>query len=232
MTAARAAYLASLALAAAAIAIAVLMQGGDPPLAAPMADGFRSPILALEFASTPEDLAFLSGDDAAQLRAELQRVQALDTWFPIAYAGMAAAFLIGLGLSGRAIAWLGAMLALATIPADWWENAAIADILAALDAGQVPSLEAIQLTTWIKWGLIAGYAALTAAALWTDRRPILSAPSIAACLSVIAVAASGASGSFAEIMALVMLVWMLSYPLAAMLGLFTRQDRLKRLFRR
>jgi hypothetical protein len=79
---------------------------GTPPTSEfAMAEGFQTPILALEFAKSPEDLAFLQGEDAAELRAALVHTQALDRYFPIAYAGMAAMLFLGLALRGRWPGW-------------------------------------------------------------------------------------------------------------------------------
>ena len=261
MTAQKWAFAATLGLALVTTGIIALMQASPPPEgAAPMAAGFETPILALEFARSAADLDFLAGPGAAELRAWLERVQFLDWFFPPAYAGMAAVFFLGLALRGNFLALLGVGLAIATIPADWQENATINAILAELDApvcnaetrpedpeadisiaaclpegaldNASPELtaaafafdtfipvrvEMLKVDTWVKWGLIAAYAALLAVLLWADRKRILAAPPALAALALAATFLSGSNGYVAEIMSLLLIPFMLTFPVAAVM---------------
>jgi hypothetical protein len=134
MTPSRWAFVATLVLTLATLAFPLALFGTPPDLgSAPMANGFQTPILAFEFAKGIDDIAFLQGEDAAALRAWLVDVQFKDNVFPIAYAGMAAVFFLGMALRGRFLAVIGIGLALATIPADWQENATMNAILAELE---------------------------------------------------------------------------------------------------
>lgn len=128
MTLARLSHLVVLLLAIITIVIAAMM-GSPPAPVVPMAEGFSTPILALEFAQAAEDVAFLQGEEAAELRAALTHTQALDRYFPLAYAGMAAVFFAALWSAGRRLALVGMLLAILTIPADWWENSVIDQML-------------------------------------------------------------------------------------------------------
>ena len=128
MTPARWAFAACLLLALATVGLS-LLSGAAPAPAVPLHDGFRSPVLALEFATRAEHLDFLQGEAGAEMRDYIRRVQFIDVFFPLAYAGMASAFFLGLALRGNFLAILGVGLALATILADWQENATIDDIL-------------------------------------------------------------------------------------------------------
>jgi len=253
------AFIASLVFSIASI-ILVFMFGGEPPAgSAPMAEGFKTPILALEFARSLEDLAFLQGRDAAALRANLMRVQSLDQYFPIAYAGMAALFFFALVLRGNKLAWIAVALAVATILADWVENQSVDSIIALsglyscepivdseaefcifIEENLMPSVHAppsqypgeadrqnrlqealpvLTLTTWIKWGLIAGYGAMMALLMIRDKRRILALPSAAASLAILATYLSGSSGQMAEIILMTMPAFMLSFPIAAVMYL-------------
>lgn len=208
-------------------------MGGDPPApGAPMTRGYETPILLLEFAGSEQDLAFLEGDAGAPLRAHLERVQALDFWFPIAYAGLAFWCFLGMALMGRKLAWIGAILSAATIPADWAENAVINDILLVMGRGEGAAafLPDLALTTWIKWGLIAAYAIVFGLVLISDRRRLLAVPALAGGGIILATAATQASARFAELIMLPLALFFLTILLTAMLYLResfkaeTRQD--------
>jgi hypothetical protein len=241
---------------------------GTPPASqVPMAEGFQTPILALEFANSLEDVAFLQGLGVGQsnLRTALVNIQALDRYFPIAYAGMASVMFCGLALRGRKLAWAAAAIALLTIPADWMENhyvdsilkysggftcIAISDRPAGTDlclfmtepdptiawhgVGEPQllgdpevrdyklrsNLPFLQLTTWIKWGLIGLYAAFMSILMFRDKRRLLAVPGAVAAVAVAATWLSGSSGVFAELMGLAMIPFMLSFPVAAAMYLF------------
>tara|TARA_R110000868_G_scaffold56829_7_gene175988 strand:+ start:7498 stop:8208 length:711 start_codon:yes stop_codon:yes gene_type:complete len=223
----RASKLAFIAAIAAAIATLIfpILFGSPPDLgAAPMAAGFKTPILALEFVRSVDDLAFLQGDGGAALRAFLADTQSLDRFFPLAYAGMAALFFLALGLRhpARWLAWAALAVALVTIGADWAENAVINRVLETLSAGGEPGsglLAALYGHTWIKWGLIALYAALFSVLMWQDKRRLLAIPGIVAALAIAATWASGSSGQVAEIMSALLIPFMLTFPLAAVMYL-------------
>ncbi|MFT6661494.1 MAG: hypothetical protein ACJA0K_001486 [Maricaulis maris] len=263
MTLSRWAFVATLVLTLATLAFPLALFGSPPNLgSAPMAPGFQTPILALEFAEDIDDIAFLRGDDAAALRAWLVDVQFKDWFFPVAYAGMAAVFFLGMALRGRFLAVIGIGLALATIPADWQENATINDILAeienplcgediepadgrddvvlrdclprgyfdeasaeaelvsyAFDTFLPVRIEMLRIDTWIKWGLIAAYAAWLAAMLWMDRRRILAIPAALGALSIAATWISGSNGHVAELMGILLIPMMLTFPVAAVMYL-------------
>jgi len=189
-----------------------------------MADGFVTPILALEFARSTADLAFLQGEGADALRGFLFDTQSLDRFFPIAYAGMAAMFFLALGLRnpGRWLAWAGLVVAVVTIGADWAENRVIWRLLTELSAGDEPRarlLAALQGHTWIKWALIGLYAALFSVLMWQDKRRLLAIPGIVAALAIAATWLSGSNGQVAEIMGTLLIPFMLTFPLAAVMYL-------------
>ena len=129
------------------------------PSAATLSDGFRTPIIAFEFAKSEADLAFLAGssDTANRHRADIDRGQHLDMVFPFAYGGLMALLLVGLARKGVHSAWVGACFALAIIPSDIRENLVMFDITSALARGQTSAnlLPALWSATWIKWWCIA-----------------------------------------------------------------------------
>tara|TARA_R110002072_G_scaffold16229_9_gene63693 strand:- start:358 stop:1068 length:711 start_codon:yes stop_codon:yes gene_type:complete len=218
------AFIAAIA-AASATLIFPLLFGAAPDLgSAPMAAGFQTPILAFEFARSADDLAFLQGDAATALRAFLRHTQSLDRFFPLAYAGMAAMFFLALGLQRprRWLAWAALVIAVVTIGADWAENAVLNRLLAEISAGDAPRaglLAALQGHTWIKWGLIGLYAALFSLLMWQDKRRLLAIPGAVATLAIAVTWASGSNGQVAEIMGALLIPFMLTFPLAAVLYL-------------
>lgn len=227
MSASKLCFIATFLFAIGTIALSGLM-GTPPAPVVPMADGFVTPILALEFAQGPEDLAFLQGEAATELRAALMHTQDLDRYFPLAYAGMAAVLFLGLGLQGRKLAWLGLALALLTIPADWLENGEIEQLITLAAATDVfgeeiydPLLD-LFITTWVKWGLIAAYALIMAVVMFQEKRRILAIPGALAAVALAATFLSGSNGHVAEVMGLTMLPFMLSFPVAAGLHIWTR----------
>ncbi len=227
MSASKLCFIATLLFAIATIVISGMM-GTPPAPVVPMADGFQTPILALEFARTAEDLAFLQGEAAASLRDALMHTQALDRYFPLAYAGMAAVFFLGLALGGRGWAWLAMLLAVLTIPADWLENDVLEHLIHLTattdefgDEIDNPLLNMV-ITTWIKWGLIAAYALMMAVLMLQEKRRLLAIPGALAAIALAATFLSGSSGHVAEIMGLTMLPFMLSFPIAAVMSLIKR----------
>lgn len=201
------------------VSLVVQFGGETPPSSVPMADGFETPILALEFAGSEADLAFLQGPGGAPLRAELQRVQVLDHWFPIAYAGLAFWFFTGAFLRGQKLALLGALLAIATVFADWNENGVINAMLAAMDEGGsgVGWLPELALATWIKWLLIATWSIVFSTTLYIAGRPILGLPGLLAGGVIIAAAIVGGDPVVAERITLPLALLFLTILLTAMI---------------
>ncbi|WP_412546121.1 hypothetical protein [Maricaulis sp. MIT060901] len=130
---ARKAFYLTIILAVVTLGFAGLM--GQPGPLQPDTDlnGFQRPIFALYFATSLNDLHFITGAEGAALRQHLMRLQAIDTWFPLAYGGMAMAFFLALGVRGSRAAWLGLGLAAFTIGADWAENDAANRVLAGME---------------------------------------------------------------------------------------------------
>ncbi|WP_203292427.1 hypothetical protein [Maricaulis parjimensis] len=262
----------TLLLAVLTLAFPLALFGSPPEPAAPLQDGFKTPILAFEFATRVEHLAFLQGEAGAEMRTYLRHVQFLDWFFPVAYAGMAASFFMALALRGNFLALIGVGLALATIPADWQENAtmnaildeienpvcneatipperagdyvlrdclgedALAEASPALDIASFAldsflplRVEMLRIDTWIKWGLIAAYAGWLAILFFLAKRPILAIPPTLAALSLgacwVAVMTGTGAGIAAELMSLVLIPFMLTFPVAAVMYVLGHKKR-------
>lgn len=134
------------------------------PQQAPLPEGWSSPILALEFARTPADLAWLAGPEAEPLRLAFDRGHVLDTAFPVTYAAILVTW--GLLLADRSRAgWVVAVSAALACPLDWWENGVLVTVTEALrqGAGFAPLLDSLHLATSLKWGALGVAAAGMAA---------------------------------------------------------------------
>ena len=198
------------------LVFAGLMQAGAPEGLPASINGFDRPIFAVYFARSIEDLAFITGPETAAIRAWIQGIQALDTWFPLAYGGMGMAFFAGLGLRGRKLAFLGVILAAAAIGADWAENVVANRILAELDAGGDPTalLAAMWGHTWIKWGLIAAYSAFLSFLLIRDGRRMLAIIPGLTAIAFLATYASGANPDVFRVTNYLLVAFMLTFPVA------------------
>lgn len=185
-------------LAALILGIALLLA---LPAKAKLSEGFSTPIVALVFAKTPDDLLFLTGKEsvAIEMREKISRGQQVDMMFPFAYGGLLAMSLWCLARAGEKSAWFGMVFALGLIPADIRENLVLADLLSELEKGQsvTASLALLYPAAWIKWGclavatgifsfcairqkmpytgVLAGIVAITLALTWfTNTRPIVA----------------------------------------------------------
>ena len=78
------------------------------PSSAELTEGFRTPIIAFEFARSDADLAFLSGsgEPAKSNRTMMNAGHRWDMIFPFAYAGFVALLLLQFVLRGQRWLWL------------------------------------------------------------------------------------------------------------------------------
>jgi hypothetical protein len=213
--------------AAVTLIFAGLMQSGAPESVPASVNGFNRPIFALYFARSVGDLAFITGPGAAAIRDWMQGIQALDNWFPLAYGGMAMAFFAGLGLRGRKLAFLGIVLVAGAIVADWAENAVANRILADLDAGRHPAaeLDAMWRHTWIKWGLIAAYSGVLSYLLATDGRRLLAIIPGLTAIAFVVTYFTAADPDVFRVTNLLLVAFMLTFPVAAIFYLRARDRR-------
>lgn len=213
------AFLCAFGFTAAVIVFVVLFGQTMPQTATGMADGFETPILALEFANSRDDLAFVRAEEATELRAAFMAGQALDVWFPLAYGGLMIAVLAGLALNGRPLAWIGVLAATIAIPADWWENDIIHRIL--IDPEGAPAdLPALAASTFTKWFAISGAAAVFALSTFRQGWWPLAILALPCAIAGPVVAAMGAPGHLAEPGSTATTLFFLLLPVTAGWGLF------------
>jgi hypothetical protein len=192
------------------------------PASAELTDGFRTPVLAFEFAQSEADLAFLTGssDAAVQHRRQMDHGQQLDMAFPFAYGGLIALYLMALGRQGIKSAWIGAVIAVAIIPADIRENLVMLEITSALAQGDSigPFLPALWAATWLKWGCIAASMGFLAFGLLSRKAWYGGTLSAVASAAIVLTWLTGAHPIVAETMLLLVSVFFVFFPVHAVIA--------------
>jgi hypothetical protein len=129
------------------------------PSQAPLPAGFSSPIIAFEFAKSPADIAYLSGDsiESSEFRDRMRKGHHWDMAFPFAYAGFLFLLLLSGYKKGHTLSLVGMLTAVSIIAFDINENLVL---LGLVEASQYNSLQAdlfssLHIATWLKWGAIA-----------------------------------------------------------------------------
>lgn len=186
------------------------------PWQANLSEGFRTPIIAFEFARSPGDVAFLTGGDAAAAanRAKMRAGHRWDTVFPFAYAGFIACLLLHLAARGHRWLWFAVPVALLIIPLDLRENAVLVAITDALEQGDPVErlLTELHIATWLKWGALGLSLAALAIALLADRAYLAAAVSAVAALGIAACWASDSAPRVAEAMSALTALFFLYLP--------------------
>lgn len=200
------------------------------PLQAELADGFRTPIIAFEFARSEADLAFLSSMDAAgaAYRQDMRAGQHWDTVFPFAYGIFLALNILPFWRKQRIFAALGLLFCIAVIPLDLNENRVLEQILRKLDAG-LPAgelLEQLYIATWLKWGALGLSLAVLGGLFISAQRWLLATLALIAASLHLLCWCTGSGGLAAEAMAVSVSLVFLVLACQAWLELFrTRYQR-------
>ena len=186
------------------IALAVVLQGIFPA-EAELERGFRSPVLAFEFARSADDLAFLAGpgEGPREMRRAMDEGHRWDTIFPFAYGGMLLLLLLRHGLRGRVEGWVGTATACVTVIGDLTENQVLTSITAVLERGEPADalLPGLWTATWIKWGALGLTFAALALCRLRERRPVTAVATALPAVAVGLTYLTGAPATVAEIMA-------------------------------
>ncbi len=174
------------------------------PSNADLSEGFRTPIIAFEFAKTDADLAFLSGDGETS-RLNRKKMDAGHRWdmvFPFAYAGFVALLLLQSATRGQRRLGLAIPVALLIIPFDIWENTILIALTRAL--GNADSIDMLlvelHLATWLKWGALGISIAALAIGYIVERAYLSALLAVVAAMSVAACWISGSKPALTELM--------------------------------
>jgi hypothetical protein len=191
------------------------------PSTAKMTEGFRTPIIAFEFAKTDADLAFLSGSDeiARENRQKMDNGHRWDAVFPFAYAGFIALLLLHLAARGHRWLWVAMPIALLIIPLDLRENGVLVAITHALDgSGSVSALlRELHAATWLKWGALGISLGALAFGFLADKAYLAAVVSVVAALGIAACWASGSAPRVAETMSMLTALFFLYVPVRAII---------------
>ncbi|WP_269621462.1 hypothetical protein [Zhongshania sp. BJYM1] len=191
------------------------------PLSADLSEGFRTPIIAFEFAQTEEDLSFLSGSTESS-RLNREKMDAGHVWdmvFPFAYAGFIALTAIQLASRGRRFIYAGAVLAVLIIPLDINENLTLLKITEAL--GNSVSIGTLLLelhtATWLKWGAIGISISVLALGFAASKEYLSAAISLLAALGIAAYWVFDSEPVLAELMSILLSLFILILSIKACL---------------
>jgi hypothetical protein len=203
-----------LARAAAFLGVAVIVIAGIMMLIYPSVEGlpagFRSPVLAFEFATSESDLAFMAGSDenARQIRREMNRGQLLDMVFPFAYGGLILVLLLTLTRKGYLLPKIGIIFALAIIPADLWENQVMYAITKRLEEGLLAAdlLPRLHKATWLKWWAIGLSAICLSVGYFQQKKYLNGFIGIMGGTGIAVAWITGGNAIFVEMMALLLLI--------------------------
>lgn len=195
------------------------------PSRADLPDGFRTPIIAFEFARSEADLSYLAGTSSASQRNR-QMMDAGHQWdmaFPFAYGGFIAMLLLHMQSRGHRISLLGIPLALAIIPFDIHENLVLLNITSALAAASPVTelLAQLHTATWLKWAALGASIAVLAICLFRAREFLFAVVAFAAALSVAACGALDSQPVAAEAMSAVISLFFLVFTVRACIRSWT-----------
>lgn len=193
------------------------------PLTAELPAGFRTPIIAFEFAAAESDLSYLAGDGAVETanRAKMEAGMRWDMAFPFAYAGFLLLLLLQLAQEGQRLALIGIPFAVLIVPLDINENISLLRIVEALGAGEMAGqlLPDLSRATWLKWGAIAVAIAVLALGLVRRGAYFSAALSGTAALVIVMCWISGSNPLIAETMSLMLSLFFLVFGVKACLKL-------------
>lgn len=189
------------------------------PVSAELSEGFRTPIIAFEFAKTEADLAFLSGSSEVN-RLNREKMDAGHVWdmaFPFAYGGFIALMLLLIFKNGHRFVWLGMLFAVSIIPFDINENLTMLQITQALaNAASIENLLIeLQIATWLKWGAIGISMAVLAMGFTANKEYGSAVVSLIAALAIAACWVSNAEPSITEIMSVLTFLFFVIFSVKA-----------------
>ena len=140
-------------------------------------EGFISPIIALEFASSKEDLKFLIGNTPSKIEAR-QRIKYghyIDMFFLFAYSLLIASSILSIAAKTKTWVSAGIIFAILIIPLDIAENIILLAITETIENQYSPEiwLNDLRILTNLKWGTIALSLSLLGFAFIDTKRLVL-----------------------------------------------------------
>ncbi|MBP6472130.1 MAG: hypothetical protein KBE23_04920 [Chloroflexi bacterium] len=135
-------------------------------------EGIGSPIIAFEFAETPEEIYTLLGangtPEQAAMAAAMDQGNRIDYLYMLLYSGFLFTFaMTAVRQTKQRWLYVTAVLALLAFVGDALENMQLFGITAGLASGDFAvELARLHWLTWLKWGSLATYFVLIGVGLW------------------------------------------------------------------
>jgi len=215
--------------------LALEMRQYPPPENVELPNGFKTPILALEFPRNSDDLLVVLDPENERMLAHLYVVQLIDEYFPWAYGGLLTSFLASVmfmlwrqyhdrRIGAVIMVPLLAFLAYSVINGDFVENQAINQAITTLsefdDSQQAIATldrraDVITRAAWHKWTMIGAMIALVSLVMVVARYRILAGLVSIPTLATLYARFLDPSGPAIEFMAQAIAVFFLAIPLMA-----------------
>ncbi|MDF3820004.1 hypothetical protein P3G55_08850 [Leptospira sp. 96542] len=174
------------------------------PNKAELSEGFRTPIIAFEFASSEEDLNFLTGNSEAakNARRTMKNGQNLDMIFPFVYAGFILFLVLSTNNPYTLLRLLGIIISVLIVPFDLYENYILDLILNCLNDSKsiTELLPTLKIATWLKWGSISFVLATLSISHIRNKQLLSALISSIVSLSIFSTAIANGNGFVAETM--------------------------------
>lgn len=183
------------------------------PAKADLPEGYRTPIIAFEFAKTEADIPYLIGnsEEVQNIRSAMREGHKWDMVFPFAYGGFLALLLFQFYRKGESLALYALPLAVLIIPFDINENLALLAIVDAAEANVLSQtlFDDLIVATWLKWLSIAAAVLALSVLYFKHKKPYLGAFGLLYVgLTALAIA-SGTKPAIIEMMAVSLTPFML-----------------------
>ena len=169
-------YLVSGFIGLAVIALSLINMMVFPQSSPGQIEDIRSPIIAFEFAETPEEIITLFGTNGSPEQTDMIRKMdqgnTLDYLYMLLYSGFLFSFaILAAKHSGRKWVYAGAVLAALALVGDALENVQLLTITVNLQSGDfIEALTRLHWFTWLKWGSLALYFLVIAVWFWGNGR--------------------------------------------------------------
>lgn len=201
------------------ILVSFVLLRVNPATAGALSPGFRTPIIALEFAESEAEIEALFGKDAAQ-RTALMKAFDRGNWIDFGYMALYAGFLATFSLALRWVTKrpffiIPAMLSGVIFLADLLENVQLLGIMTRLNTGDYAAqLWWLGIFTWLKWGMLAVVFLLFVPYFWRGSVWQKGVAATAVGTAILAVSAFLNRGAVTELFATavaLMFVWLIVY---------------------
>jgi hypothetical protein len=187
------------------------------PLSADLPDGFSTPIIAFEFAKTPEDISYLTGNGTLESnnRAKMAAGLHWDMAFPFAYAIFLCLLLLQLLSKGERITIIALPIVLLIVPLDIQENLTLLNLVEALNssASTESLLQNLHLHTWLKWAAIGISTLIIAIAFFSQKQYYSTAISAATTCGIGVCWLSESNPVITEVMSITVFIFFLFFTL-------------------